>query len=78
MAGNHTGISSSTWKWKQAFSILLDVQVWIFFCTAFIQSLPGGGLTTVRSFEDKLRINANKEKFNKLILTGLGFTNIEV
>ena len=78
MAGNHTGISSSTWKWKQAFSVLLDVQVCIFFCIAFIQSLPGGGLTAVRLFEGKLRINANKKKSNKLILTGLGFTNIEV
>ncbi|KAL7781774.1 major facilitator superfamily domain-containing protein [Trichoderma afarasin] len=58
---NHTGISSSHWQWKQAVSVLVDPQAWIFFCIAFIQCLPGGGLTA----------------FNKLILTGLGYTNLE-
>ncbi|KAL6806286.1 major facilitator superfamily domain-containing protein [Trichoderma sp. SZMC 28013] len=58
---NHTGISSSHWQWKQAVSVLADPQAWIFFCIAFIQCLPGGGLTA----------------FNKLILTGLGYTNLE-
>ncbi|KAL6908790.1 major facilitator superfamily domain-containing protein [Trichoderma evansii] len=58
---NHTGISASHWKWKQAFSVLVDPQAWIFFCISFIQCLPGGGLTA----------------FNKLILTGLGYTNLQ-
>lgn len=44
---NHTGISASHWKWKQALSVLVDPQAWIFFCIAFIQCLPGGGLTAV-------------------------------
>lgn len=44
---NHTGISSSHWQWKQAVSVLVDPQAWIFFCIAFIQCLPSGGLTAV-------------------------------
>lgn len=44
---NHTGISASHWKWKQAFSVAVDPQAWIFFCISFIQCLPGGGLTAV-------------------------------
>ncbi|KAL7930652.1 major facilitator superfamily domain-containing protein [Trichoderma chlorosporum] len=58
---NHTGVSSSYWQWRQAASVLVDPQAWIFFCIAFIQCLPSGGLTA----------------FNKLILTGLGYTNLE-
>ncbi|KAL7927975.1 major facilitator superfamily domain-containing protein [Trichoderma austrokoningii] len=58
---NHTGISASHWKWNQALSVLVDPQAWIFFCISFIQCLPSGGLTA----------------FNKLILTGLGYTNLE-
>ncbi|KAL7782925.1 major facilitator superfamily domain-containing protein [Trichoderma ceciliae] len=58
---NHTGISASHWKWNQALSVFVDPQAWIFFCIAFIQCLPGGGLTA----------------FNKLILTGLGYTNLQ-
>ncbi|KAF2095306.1 MFS general substrate transporter [Rhizodiscina lignyota] len=61
VASNHTGIKSSHWKPKQVISALMDVQAWIFFAIAFLQSLPSGGLTT----------------FNKLILTGLGYTNLE-
>lgn len=44
---NHTGISSSHWQWKQAATVFVDPQAWIFFCIAFIQCLPGGGLTAV-------------------------------
>jgi MFS family permease len=46
---NHTGISASHWKWNQALSVLADPQAWIFFCIAFIQCLPSGGLSAVSS-----------------------------
>jgi MFS family permease len=44
---NHTGISSSYWKWEQALSVLVDPQAWILFAVAFIQCLPSGGLSAV-------------------------------
>jgi hypothetical protein len=46
---NHTGISSSHWKWEQARSVLTEPQAWIFFAIVFVQCLPGGGLTAVSS-----------------------------
>jgi len=58
---NHTGISSSYFKPYQALSVLTDVQAWLFFLIGFLQCLPAGGLTA----------------FNKLIITGLGYTNLQ-
>ncbi|POR38552.1 Uncharacterized protein TPAR_01250 [Tolypocladium paradoxum] len=59
---NHTDISSSHWKWEQSLSVLTGHQAWIFLAVAFVQCIPGGGLVAV---------------LNKLILAGLGYTNLE-
>lgn len=58
---NNTGIAGQVFKWYQVYECLKDFQVWVFFAVAFIQCLPSGGVTN----------------FNKLIMTGLGYTNLE-
>lgn len=75
---NHTGISSSYWDWKQSLSVFADPQAWMFFAVAFVQCIPAGGLGAVCvNFTVVEECRANRLQFNKLILTGLGYTNLE-
>ncbi|CAI7590541.1 unnamed protein product [Penicillium pancosmium] len=61
VAQNHTGIENRQYKLYQAKEALLDVQVWMLCAQAFLQCIPGGGLTA----------------FSKLIIRGMGYSDRE-
>ncbi|KAF7592546.1 hypothetical protein BBP40_012770 [Aspergillus hancockii] len=58
---NHTGLQNREYKVYQVKEALRDPQAWMLFAIVFLQCIPGGGLTA----------------FNKIILTGLGFSSVE-
>ncbi|KAB8071207.1 major facilitator superfamily domain-containing protein [Aspergillus leporis] len=58
---NHTGLQNREYKVHQVKEALRDPQAWMLFSIVFLQCIPGGGLTA----------------FNKIILTGLGFSSVE-
>ncbi|KAJ5207472.1 Major facilitator superfamily domain general substrate transporter [Penicillium cf. griseofulvum] len=58
---NHTGLKNRQYKKYQVIECFRDPQVLMLFAIVFLQCIPGGGLTA----------------FNKIILTGLGYTSVE-
>ncbi|KAB8230371.1 major facilitator superfamily domain-containing protein [Aspergillus alliaceus] len=58
---NHAGLQNRQYKLYQAKEALRDPQAWMLFSIVFLQCIPGGGLNA----------------FNKIILTGLGFSSVE-
>ncbi|KNG84546.1 putative pantothenate transporter [Aspergillus nomiae NRRL 13137] len=58
---NHAGLHNRQYKIYQVKEALRDPQAWMMFCIVFLQCIPGGGLNA----------------FNKIILTGLGFSSVE-
>ncbi|KAE8382478.1 major facilitator superfamily domain-containing protein [Aspergillus bertholletiae] len=58
---NHTGLQNREYKLYQVKEALRDPQAWMMFSIVFLQCIPGGGLNA----------------FNKIILTGLGFSSVE-
>ncbi|KAA8647848.1 uncharacterized protein ATNIH1004_006550 [Aspergillus tanneri] len=58
---NHAGLQSREYKLYQVKEALRDPQAWMLFSIVFLQCIPGGGLNA----------------FNKIIITGLGFSSVE-
>ncbi|KAE8327532.1 major facilitator superfamily domain-containing protein [Aspergillus sergii] len=58
---NHAGLHNRQYKVYQVKEALRDPQAWMLFSIVFLQCIPGGGLNA----------------FNKIILTGLGFSSVE-
>ncbi|KAJ6124554.1 Major facilitator superfamily domain general substrate transporter [Penicillium samsonianum] len=58
---NHTGLKNKQYKKYQVIECFRDPQVLMLFAIVFLQCIPGGGLTA----------------FNKIILTGLGYSSVE-
>ncbi|KAJ5618838.1 Major facilitator superfamily domain general substrate transporter [Penicillium lagena] len=58
---NHVGLHNRQYKLYQVKECFCDPQVWMLFAIVFLQCIPGGGLTA----------------FNKIILTGLGYSSVE-
>ncbi|QQK40289.1 Major facilitator superfamily domain, general substrate transporter [Penicillium digitatum] len=58
---NHTGMQNRQYKRYQVIECFRDPQVLMLFAIVFLQCIPGGGLTA----------------FNKIILTGLGYSSVE-
>ncbi|KAE8416448.1 major facilitator superfamily domain-containing protein [Aspergillus pseudocaelatus] len=58
---NHAGLQNRQYKVYQVKEALRDPQAWMLFSIVFLQCIPGGGLNA----------------FNKIILTGLGFSSVE-
>ncbi|RFU28963.1 hypothetical protein B7463_g7369, partial [Scytalidium lignicola] len=58
---NNTGIENRKYKVYQVWECLRDPQAWLIFAISVLQCIPGGGLSA----------------FNKIILTSLGYTNLE-
>ncbi|CAI7575271.1 hypothetical protein PCG10_007483 [Penicillium crustosum] len=58
---NHTGMKNRQYKKYQVIECFRDPQVLMLFAIVFLQCIPGGGLTA----------------FNKIILTGLGYSSVE-
>ncbi|KAH8693888.1 putative pantothenate transporter [Talaromyces proteolyticus] len=56
---NHTGIENRKYKLYQVREALKDPQAWMLTAMAFLQCIPGGGLTS----------------FDKIVLEGLGYSN---
>ncbi|KAN0112527.1 putative pantothenate transporter [Hyaloscypha variabilis] len=56
---NHTGIENRRYKLYQVKEALKDPQAWMLCSIAFLQCIPGGGLTS----------------FDKIVLTGLGYSD---
>jgi ACS family allantoate permease-like MFS transporter len=46
---NHTGIENRRYKLYQVKEALKDPQAWMLCSIAFLQCIPGGGLTSVRA-----------------------------
>lgn len=61
MLHNHAGLQNRQYKVYQVKEALRDPQAWMLFSIVFLQCIPGGGLNA----------------FNKIILTGLGFSSVE-
>ncbi|CAI7641756.1 unnamed protein product [Penicillium viridicatum] len=58
---NYTGMKNRQYKKYQVIECFRDPQVLMLFAIVFLQCIPGGGLTA----------------FNKIILTGLGYSSVE-
>ncbi|KAJ9137556.1 Pantothenate transporter [Pleurostoma richardsiae] len=54
---NHTGIENRRYKLYQVKEALMDIQAWMLTAIAFLQCIPGGGLTA----------------FDKIVVRGLGY-----
>lgn len=75
---NHTGLQNRQYKLYQVLEALRDPQAWMLFANVFLQCIPGGGLTAVRSKLHMARTShTDSGQFNKIILTGLGYSDVE-
>ncbi|KAJ5719407.1 pantothenate transporter, partial [Penicillium malachiteum] len=81
VASNHTGIENRKYKVYQVKEALMDIQVWVLCAQAFLQCIPGGGLTAVSDISFQGWIIARKLilllRVGKLILTGMGYSSRE-
>ncbi|KAF9889034.1 hypothetical protein FE257_008011 [Aspergillus nanangensis] len=62
LRANQTGVKNNKIQWNQVWEALTDYKIWILFLYQLANCIPNGGFTT----------------FTSLVMTGLGFSTLEV